>query len=263
MRTKSLLGVVVLTGAFLFLAIALARESSLSAATIRCMRYSGAQREQCLKQGSPATRGRSQSLPALPAPMRSYTVENSDLVVPGVTGDDHLRGNPTADVTIIEYVDFECPFCKRHVSVMSQTLSTYGDSVNLVVRHFPLPFHKNAFAESEAAECAARVAGNSAFWKYHDELFARTTSGGTGFAIDKLVPLARELGIPSDAFESCIKNAESSQTVADQFAAGKSAGVSATPTTFIVQRSTGKAQKILGSVPFSRYQSVIDGMLGK
>lgn len=276
MRIKPLvIGTLIAVGLVLVSGV-LARQTSLTAATIRCYRYGGTAREQCLKQGSPSLRGNNASFgQENPSPRRrmassaapvsgdSYAINNADFRLPAVSDGEHVRGNPQARVTLIEYVDFECPFCKKHVGTADQLIAMYGNDVSVVFRHFPLPFHQNAFKEAEAAECAGRFGGNDGFWKYHDALFARTKGGGTGFSADQLVPLAAELGIPSAGFSSCLDNGEAGGVVTAQFDAGKKAGVTATPTMFIVNRATGQAEKILGAVSVERYKGIIDGMLGR
>jgi protein-disulfide isomerase len=274
MKTQPLLISGLIVAALILGASVLARESSLNASTIRCLRYYGTAREQCMKQGSPTTRGNKQSSsqkaaaqkqntrqPA--APINKYVIKDSDMLLPAVTVEDHIRGNPGAPVALIEYVDFECPFCKKHAATIDQLMTKNGDNVFLVVRHFPLPFHENASAEAEAAECAARFGGMGGFWKYHDALFSLTKSGGMGFDKEQLIPLGNQLGITSPSFESCIRNREALGTVTAQFEDGKIAGVSATPTTFIVNVRTGVAEKILGSIPEDRYQAIIDSIVGK
>lgn len=115
--------------------------------------------------------------------------------VPPVTQKDHIRGNPKAKVVLIEYSDLECPFCKRFHPTMQQVMNTYGDKVAWVYRHYPLSFHANAQKEAEATECAAELGGGKAFWTYLDKVMERTTAGGTGFALDQLAPLAKEIGL--------------------------------------------------------------------
>jgi len=82
---------------------------------------------------------------------------------------DHMLGNPDAKITIIEYSDYECPFCKRFHPTIERIVKESGGNVNWIYRHYPL--HQNSFERLIAAECVAQLKGNDAFWKYSDLLF--------------------------------------------------------------------------------------------
>lgn len=157
--------------------------------------------------------------------------------VPEVTDADHIRGNKNANVTFIEYSDFECPFCKRFEPTMQQMEAEYGDRVRIVYRHYPLSFHANAQKEDEASECASELGGNDTFWQYHDAIFERTTSGGTGFALADLVPLAKELGLDESKFLDCLDTGKYVQHVKDDMAGGAAAGVTGTPGSILIDAS--------------------------
>ena len=180
--------------------------------------------------------------------------------VPEVTDADHIRGNKDAKVTFIEYSDFECPFCKRFEPTMQQMEKEYGDRVRIVYRHYPLSFHPNAQKEDEASECAAALGGNDAFWEYHDAIFERTTSGGTGFALDDLVPLAKELGLNESKFKDCLDTGKYAQHVKDDMAGGASAGVTGTPGSILID-AAGNSQLLSGAVPFATIKSALDAAL--
>ena len=177
-----------------------------------------------------------------------------------ITEKDHIRGNKNAKVTLVEYSDFECPFCQRFHPVTQELLKTYGDKIRLVYRHFPLSFHANAQKEAEASECIAELGGNDAFWNYVDAIFERTTANGTGFALDKLGPLAAELGINQAEFQTCLDSNKYEQLVKDQIADGTTAGVSGTPSTFIIN-SKGESQLIVGAQPTETLKTAIDSSL--
>jgi protein-disulfide isomerase len=131
---------------------------------------------------------------------------NPALVRP-VDLNDHLLGNPAAPVIIVEYADFDCEFCKNFDETMHQIIANEGAGGNVawVYREFPLvEIHPNAFSSASAAECAARVAGNDAFWKFADELFANQPVDPSQFG-----SLAAEAGISSEDFATCFANASS------------------------------------------------------
>lgn len=174
-----------------------------------------------------------------------------------VTDKDHIRGNKNAKVTLVEYSDLECPFCKSFHPTMKEVLQTYGDKVRWVYRHFPLSFHQNAQKEAEASECVAELGGNDAFWDYVDKIFERTTSNGTGFALDKLGPLASEVGVNQAQFQSCLDSGKYTKLVQDQIADGTAGGVSGTPSTFI------NGQLTVGAQPVSSFKTIIDQELSK
>lgn len=178
---------------------------------------------------------------------------------PAVTDKDHIRGPKDAKLTLIEYSDFECPFCKRFYPTVQQVLTAYPKDVRVVFRHFPLSFHANAQKEAEASECAAELGGNDAFWKFHDKIFERTTSNGTGFALDALAPLAKEIGLNEGKFKECLDSGKYTQYVQDQLDSGAAAGVSGTPGTFVV--GSKGSQLIPGALPFEQIKQVIDSLL--
>lgn len=181
--------------------------------------------------------------------------------VPKISEKDHIKGNKNAQIAMIEYSDMECPFCKSFHPTVQQALDSYNGKVMWVYRHFPLSFHANAQKEAEASECANELGGNDAFWKYTDAVYARTTSNGTGFALDKLVPLAKELGLNETKFKECLDSGKYTKTVADEQTGGQAAGISGTPGTILLNVKTGKTQLVSGAMPFASLKSSIDSML--
>lgn len=175
---------------------------------------------------------------------------------------DHIRGDLSkATVAVIEYSDMECPFCKRVHPTYQQIVQTYGDKVVWVYRHFPLSFHANAHKEAEASDCVAELGGNDAFWKFVDGIFDKTTSNGTGFPLDQLGPLAKQVGVDQTKFQSCLDSGKYARHVDDEENAGQAAGVQGTPGNFVVNLKTQKSQLVSGAQPFSNFQTAIDAML--
>lgn len=191
-------------------------------------------------------------------PAAAPTADN----VPKISKDDHIKGNPNAELALIEYSDMECPFCKSFHPTVQKILDTYGDKVMWVYRHFPLSFHANAQKEAEASECVNELGGNTAFWKFTDAIYERTTSNGTGFALDKLALLAQEIGVDRTKFQTCLDSGKWTKRVNEELIGGQSAGVNGTPGTVLLNTKTGKTQLVSGALPFESFKSAIDSMLG-
>ena len=143
---------------------------------------------------------------------------------------------------------------------MQQALQEYGDKVAWVYRHYPLSFHANAAKEAEASECANELGGSDAFWKYTDKIFERTTSNGTGFALDQLVPLAKEIGLNEGKFKSCLDSGKYKTHVEQDTSEGTTAGVNGTPATFVVKKD-GNSQLISGALPYAQIKQAIEQAL--
>ena len=122
-----------------------------------------------------------------------------------VGASDHIFGNPTAPVKIIEYADFDCEYCKDFNETMHQIIANEGarGDVAWIYRHFPLSeIHPNALSHARAAECVAEVAGNDAFWRFENILFANQPVEPGRYSQP-----AKDAGIPGDTFAACYANA--------------------------------------------------------
>jgi protein-disulfide isomerase len=165
-----------------------------------------------------------------------------------VNASDHIFGNPNAAIKIVEYSDPSCPYCKQFNPTMEDVISQYGPTGNVawVYRHFPLDkpdangniLHKNAGHEAQAMECAADVGGNDKFWAFEKKLYETTPSvtGATPNGLDQtqLPVIAKAVGIDVTAFNDCLGSGKFSDAVEKEYLTGVNAGVSGTPTSFIV-----------------------------
>lgn len=175
---------------------------------------------------------------------------------------DHLYGDPEATVSLIEYSDFECPFCKNFHSTARKLVDESGGKVNWVYRHFPLAMHNpGAQKQAEASECAAALGGNEAFWRYADTIFERTRSNGNGFPLDGLVPLAEEIGLDGDAFRRCLEEERSAERVREDYEAGMRIGIRGTPGNILLHNESGKVIPMSGAVPLERLRGGVDRLL--
>lgn len=180
---------------------------------------------------------------------------------------DPVLGDKNAPVTLIEFSDYECPFCKRaFTDVLPELKKTYIDTgkVKLVYRDFPLSFHANAQKEAEAAECARSQSNDVTYFKFHDQIFTQTTAGGTGLALTQLPVIAKNLGLNVNQFQQCLDSGKFKDEVAKDIADGSAAGVSGTPSWIIGTSSKDgqvEGQLIVGAQPFSAFKTIIDEKL--
>ncbi len=161
---------------------------------------------------------------------------SSSLFIPEVTGNDHIRGNPTADIIVVEYSDTECPFCKNFQKTMNRVIDEYGKEgeVAWVYRHFPIEqLHKKAAREAEALECAAELGGNTGFWNYTDRLFSVTPSNNN-LNNAELPNIAEAIGLNRIVFEQCLNSGKYTDKVQKELGDAQKAGGRGTPFSIIV-----------------------------
>jgi protein-disulfide isomerase len=157
------------------------------------------------------------------------------------------RGPEGAPVTIVEFSDFQCPYCGREYPVVERLMKEYDGKVRLVFRHFPLDFHPFAQKAAEAGACAADQ-GTDKFWKLHDKMFVNQQK----LAVDDLKGYAKEVGVDSTRFEKCLDSGEKRAAVDADGKAGKKAGVSGTPAFFV------NGIFINGAVPYEQFKETVD-----
>src|SRR3989344_4130091 len=195
--------------------------------------------------------------PVAPSGPTSGRLEAADAAeLPKVTVDDHIRGSASADVTLIEYSDFECPFCGSFHPTAQQLKDDYGDRMAWVYRHFPLDsIHPKARPAANASECVAELGGKDAFWKYADEVF-----GNQAVALADHSATAVKLGINKAAFDKCFSESRHEGVVEDDYQGGITAGVTGTPGNFIVNKK-GEVWLVPGAVPYESLKQTIEEAL--
>lgn len=175
-----------------------------------------------------------------------------------VSDEDHIRGNPNAKITIIEYSDLECPFCKRFHPTMQQIVEKYPNDVRWVYRHFPLSqLHAQARKESLASECAAE---QGKFWEFIDLVF-QTTSGNDSLDLTKLPDLAAQAGVVNvSQFTSCVDSEKYAGKVDADIADAATAGGRGTPYSVVVGPNDEKVP-INGAQPLEQVEAVLKPLL--
>ncbi len=190
--------------------------------------------------------------------------ENLQHVLRYTEGRDHLYGDPDATITLIEYSDFECPYCKRFHSVPKKLVEQFKGQVNWVYRHFPLSFHNpGAQKQAEASECAYEQGGDEVFWKFADTLYQRTRSGGHGFPLEQLAGLAEGFGLDGVSFQQCLDSGKYADRVKEDLLEGKSLGITGTPGNVLVNNVTGQVVLKVGAHPARVFEREIRTMLVK
>ena len=172
--------------------------------------------------------------------------------------DDAVLGNPDALVTIIEFSDFQCPYCRRSYNELLPPLKeNYIDKglVSFIYRDYPLDFHADAKKAAEATECAEE---QGKFWEMHDAIFEGQNALGNGtvaIPYDNLKQYANDLGLDTDQFNQCLDSGKYEDEVTNDLRDGIKYNVSGTPTFFV------NGQRIVGAQPYSVVSSVIDSLL--
>ena len=180
-----------------------------------------------------------------------------------VTADDHIRGNPNAPILVVEYSDYDCPFCKQFHETMQRIMEEYGTGgrVAWVYRHFPLEsLHPSAPHIAEASECVASLAGNDAFWKFTDLIFGeREINELTNMA--RLEEFAVSAGAKLEDFESCMDTREKRDLVEADFQNAVAIGARGTPYSVIL---IGNEQIVInGAQPYTVVKQMLDSLTGQ
>jgi protein-disulfide isomerase len=148
-------------------------------------------------------------------------------------------GNPQAAVRIVEFSDFECPYCARAAATVTELKAKYGDDVQLVFRHFPLSFHPNAKPAAELSQCANE---QGKFWEVHDAIFANQEHLGA----EALKAAAKKAGVDEKALEQCLASDQVRQQIETDLAEAQKLGVSGTPTFYVNGRLYNGAPTVEG-----------------
>lgn len=169
--------------------------------------------------------------------------------------DDPVLGNKNAKVTIIEFSDYQCPFCRAFwKDALAQIKKDYIDTgkARFIYRDYPLSFHPMAMPSAQAAECAD---DQGKYWEMHDKIFGEEEKLGQGtvtYAVDDLKKWAVAIGLNSAQFNQCFDSGKYKAEVEKDMADGTAAGVSGTPSTFI------NGRLVVGAQPYSSFKAIID-----
>lgn len=177
--------------------------------------------------------------------------------------DDWVRGRPEAKLTLIEFSDFQCPFCERFyrdtLPLIDKEYIRTG-KVKIIFRDFPIDnIHKDAQKAAEAAQCAGE---QGKFWEMHDKLFDNQKALG----VNKLKKYARELQLSADSFDDCLISGKYAEEIQKDLVDGQEAGVEGTPTFFLGYTNKDKTiqgKPIRGAMPYNTFKQAIDKLLAE
>jgi protein-disulfide isomerase len=180
-----------------------------------------------------------------------------------VDSTDYIKGNPNAPILVVEYSDYDCPFCKNFHETMNRVMDEYGitGKVAWVYRQFPLSqLHPNAERISQTAHCVGELGGNDAFWKFSDLIFEeRNLNEPTN--ITKLPDYAVQVGVKEADLIACLDSGRHKKTVNDSLQDGFQAGIKGTPKSFVIVGN--QMAPIDGAQPYGVVKQAIDNLLAQ
>jgi protein-disulfide isomerase len=168
----------------------------------------------------------------------------------GVEPTDPVKGPAAAPITIVEYSDYQCPFCARVNPTLDRIVQTYGDKVKIVFKDFPLPNHPEAPKAAEAAHCAGE---QGKYWELHDRLFANQQA----LQVPQIKQYASAIELDMNAFSQCLDSGKHASRVEENMKAGEALGVASTPTVYV------NGRPVVGAQPFEFFKAIIDEELAR
>ena len=167
-----------------------------------------------------------------------------------------VKGAETSKVTIVEFSEYQCPYCKKYVDeAYTKIMQNYGNQIRYIFRDYPLPFHQHAQQAAEAARCAG---DQGKYWEYHDKLFSEQENWSSlDNSKEKLLEYASNLGLARETFQACLESGKHTETVKADFSLGQKVGVQGTPSFFI------NGQRLVGAMPYESFEAVIKAELEK
>ena len=190
--------------------------------------------------------------------------ENAVIRLSDPFGDDPVLGNRNAPLVLIEFSDFQCPFCRSfYTQTLNQLKTTYVDTgkVAFVYKDLPLPYHEGAIPYALASECADE---QGKWEEMHDKIFDEQNIEGTGTiaypGVDALKQWASEIGLNTQQFNSCFDSEKYRDEIQEDLRLANEVGVGATPT-FLIGNAQNGFTKVEGALPFAVFKQVIDEQL--
>ncbi|MEK7165175.1 MAG: thioredoxin domain-containing protein [Patescibacteria group bacterium] len=202
---------------------------------------------------------------------KPVAVAPSDSVVAGDTApkniqiepigdEDYVKGNKNASISIIEFSDLECPFCKQFHPSLEQLVREYPNDVKWAYRHYDTGLHSKMVKEAEAIECAGEIGGNDKFWEFITKIF-EVSPTNDGLDLAELPKIAKAIGLNEGKFNTCLNSGKYASKVQSHTAAAQAAGAQGTP--YAVILAGDQKIPVGGAVPYSQLKSFVDSVLNK
>lgn len=199
-------------------------------------------------------------LPPAAPPSFAQPQPDGSIQLASITSQDWVKGKRSAKVSVVEFGDTECPFCKRIHLTLQRLVQEYPNDVNWVYRHFPLTsIHPKAPKEAEATECAGELGGNDGFWKYLDKLY-EVTPANNGLDPAQLPQIAQDVGLNRQKFETCLNSGKYAAKVQEHATQAVAAGAQGTPYSVVVKGDV--KTPVSGAVPYEQLKQIVEGALG-
>ncbi|TSC93822.1 MAG: DSBA oxidoreductase family protein [Candidatus Berkelbacteria bacterium Athens1014_28] len=174
-----------------------------------------------------------------------------------VKSNDNIKGSEKAPITIVNYSDYQCPYCVDYDKTLNQVLAAYPNEVKWVYRHFPLPSHP---AAKEAAVAAEAAGAQSKYWEFHDKLVANSKPDGQGLSKEELIKYATELGLNIDLFNQNRTNQKLIDRVEVDIVDGSNLKIKGTPASYLIDKD-GNIEQLEGALSFNQLKAKIDALL--
>ena len=217
--------------------------------------------EQILGSMNTATGTTAQQAPT-PAPQANATTTQGDATkFAAIEKDGYIKGNKNARITVIEYSDLICPFCKRHYAAQTieNLVANHPNDVNMEFRNMPLPqLHPTAPIWAQGAVCAGKLGGVDKYYVYIAEAFK-----ASDFTVDSTTAIGVGIGLDKAKFASCLTSPETIATVNAQVQEGQWFGINGTPGNIIVDNQKGTYTLIAGAYPIATFEAEVAKILGK
>lgn len=187
----------------------------------------------------------------------------SGSIIPPVTAQDHILGNPNAPIMIVEYSDFDCPYCQEFQATLHQIMNEYGATgkVAWVFRDFPIQqLHPNAPALALDAECVSSLGGNKAFWKFADLVF-NGRDPGQETDMSKVPDFVKQTGVDMTAYNQCVQSGKYNNLIQKTYNEAIKAGAKGTP--FTVIEVGGQHGVINGARPYAQVKNMVETLISQ